>query len=169
MTPSQSVFHTEHLARLSRLNMRAPEAGPLIVKAKPIALPVVAGKQLYRVPLPEKERRDWLYVSSKRFGDPTVEQIQDIVAIKFGMTRKQLLAKRRAREYARPRQIAIYLAMKLATTLSLAEIARRFDMDRKTVWHGRRKIESLCKYDDKIRATVAELEAVLSRELRGAA
>ena len=90
-------------------------------------------------------------------------------AISFWRPRKKLVliilkgSPRRAREVARPRQIAMYLAKQL-TQRSLPEIGRRFGgRDHTTVIHAVRRIEEL-------RAADAELDAdvrLLMRQLEG--
>jgi chromosomal replication initiator protein len=70
---------------------------------------------------------------------------------------------RRAREVARPRQIAMYLAKQL-TQRSLPEIGRRFGgRDHTTVIHAVRTIEALRVKDAEIDADVR----LLLRQLEG--
>lgn len=97
-------------------------------------------------------------------GGPTVERIQEAVAQKFGMTREVLLSSSRIRERVRPRQIAMYLALQLVPSLTLADMARSFGADRKTAWHGMRKIKELRAIDAEINNAVTELEAALRQE-----
>jgi len=70
---------------------------------------------------------------------------------------------RRAREVARPRQIAMYLAKQL-TPRSLPEIGRRFGgRDHTTVIHAVRQIEKLrmadAELDADVRLLLRQLEA----------
>ena len=70
---------------------------------------------------------------------------------------------RRARQVARPRQVAMYLAKQL-TARSLPEIGRKFGgRDHTTVMHAVRKIEELSNDD----ASFAQDVEVLRRALTG--
>jgi chromosomal replication initiator protein len=72
-----------------------------------------------------------------------------------------LLSERRAREVARPRQIAMYLAKKM-TPRSLPEIGRRFGKrDHTTVMHAVKKVEQLRAEDREIDSDVATLARLL--------
>ena len=73
-----------------------------------------------------------------------------------------MVSARRAREVARPRQIAMYLAKQL-TPRSLPEIGRRFGgRDHTTVIHAVRQIERLrgedSEIDNDVRALIRVLE-----------
>ena len=93
----------------------------------------------------------------------TIDEIQRRVADHFRIKQAEMSSARRAREVARPRQVAMYLAKQL-TPRSLPEIGRRFGgRDHTTVIHAVRQIE-------KLRQTDAELDAdvrLLIRQLEG--
>lgn len=93
----------------------------------------------------------------------TIDEIQRRVCDHFRIRQAEMSSARRAREVARPRQIAMYLAKQL-TPRSLPEIGRRFGgRDHTTVIHAVRQIE-------KLRALDAELDAdvrLLMRQLEG--
>ncbi|MFV0626000.1 MAG: chromosomal replication initiator protein DnaA [Alphaproteobacteria bacterium] len=72
----------------------------------------------------------------------TIDEIQRKVAEHFNISVKEMQSARRARNVARPRQIAMYLAKQL-TSRSLPEIGRKFDRDHTTVMHAVRKVEEL--------------------------
>jgi chromosomal replication initiator protein len=72
-------------------------------------------------------------------GQPTLEAIQEAVCVVHGLTRADLLSRRRSAPVARARQQAMYLAREL-TPLSLAEVARAFDRDHTTVLHATRAV-----------------------------
>lgn len=76
----------------------------------------------------------------------TVKRIQDIVSSFYHITPHEMTSARRAKEVARPRQVAMYLAREL-TPKSLPDIGRLFNRDHTTVLHGVRKIESLMAQD----------------------
>ena len=101
---------------------------------------------------------DQLRASQRRV---TIDEIQRRVCEHYRIRQSEMGSARRAREVARPRQVAMYLAKQL-TQRSLPEIGRRFGgRDHTTVIHAVRKIEEL-------RAADAELDAdvrLLMRQL----
>lgn len=91
----------------------------------------------------------------------TIDEIQKRVADHFKIRNAEMVSARRAREVARPRQIAMYLAKQL-TPRSLPEIGRRFGgRDHTTVIHACRQIEKLRAADSEIDADVRTLMRVL--------
>jgi len=87
----------------------------------------------------------------------TIDEIQRKTADYYGLKLADLLSPRRAREVARPRQVAMYLAKKL-TPRSLPEIGRRFGgRDHTTVMHGVKRIEELRVADTELNSDVAKL------------
>ena len=91
----------------------------------------------------------------------TIDEIQRKVADYYGLKVADLLSERRAREVARPRQIAMYLAKKM-TPRSLPEIGRRFGKrDHTTVMHAVKKVEQLRAEDREIDSDVATLARLL--------
>ena len=93
----------------------------------------------------------------------TIDEIQRKVSDHYRIRQAEMGSARRAREVARPRQVAMYLAKQL-TPRSLPEIGRRFGgRDHTTVIHAVKQIERL-------RAIDAELDAdvrLLIRQLEG--
>ncbi|WP_420860252.1 chromosomal replication initiator protein DnaA [Marivivens marinus] len=80
----------------------------------------------------------------------TVEEIQRKVSEHFNIRLSDMIGPKRLRTYARPRQIAMYLAKQL-TSRSLPEIGRRFGgRDHTTVMHGVKRIEELSMKDSQI-------------------
>ncbi|MBC7519926.1 MAG: chromosomal replication initiator protein DnaA [Sandarakinorhabdus sp.] len=91
----------------------------------------------------------------------TIDEIQRKVAEYYALKMADLLSARRAREVARPRQVAMYLAKKL-TPRSLPEIGRRFGgRDHTTVMHAVKRIEELRAADREIDADVTRLMRLL--------
>jgi chromosomal replication initiator protein len=87
----------------------------------------------------------------------TIDEIQRKTAEHYGLKMTELLSQRRAREVARPRQVAMYLAKKL-TPRSLPEIGRRFGgRDHTTVMHAVKRIEELRRVDPEIASDVGQL------------
>ena len=86
----------------------------------------------------------------------TIDEIQKKVAEYFSISVKEMQSSRRARNVARPRQIAMYLAKQL-TSRSLPEIGRKFDRDHTTVMHAVRKVEELIVEDTSLAESVDAL------------
>ena len=77
----------------------------------------------------------------------TIEEIQKRVAAHFNIRLGDMYSARRARNVARPRQVAMYLAKQL-TSRSLPEIGRKFGgRDHTTVMHGVKRVEQLRETD----------------------
>ena len=93
----------------------------------------------------------------------TIDEIQRKVAEHFNLRLSDMHSSRRARNVARPRQIAMYLAKQL-TSRSLPEIGRKFGgRDHTTVMHAVRKVEELIDGD----AQIAQDTDVIRRALTG--
>lgn len=87
---------------------------------------------------------DLLRASERRI---TIDEIQRKVAEHYGIRMADMHSARRARNVARPRQVAMYLCKRL-TRRSLPEIGRKFGgRDHTTVMHAVRKIEELMGED----------------------
>jgi chromosomal replication initiator protein len=103
--------------------------------------------------------RDVLAVHDRQV---TLENIQKVVAAHYQLRVTDLLSKRRTRNIARPRQMAMFLAKSL-TQHSLPEIGEAFGgRDHTTVLHACRKIDSLCETDARLREDQAKLLRVLA-------
>lgn len=91
----------------------------------------------------------------------TIEEIQKKVAEHYNIRLTDMSSARRARNVARPRQVAMYLAKQL-TQRSLPEIGRRFgNRDHTTVMHAVSRVGQLMEVD----ATFAEDVELLRRML----
>jgi chromosomal replication initiator protein len=87
----------------------------------------------------------------------TIDEIQKRVSEHYKIRQAEMVSARRAREVARPRQVAMYLAKQL-TPRSLPEIGRKFGgRDHTTVIHAVRQIERLRGCDSDIDADVLSL------------
>ena len=93
----------------------------------------------------------------------TIDEIQRKVAEHYNLRLTDMHSARRARNVARPRQVAMYLS-KLLTARSLPEIGRKFGgRDHTTVMHAIRKVEELIGDD----AQIAQDVEVVRRALTG--
>jgi chromosomal replication initiator protein len=101
---------------------------------------------------------DLLRSSERRI---TIDEIQKKVAEHFNIRVSDMHSARRARQVARPRQVAMYLAKQL-TPRSLPEIGRKFGgRDHTTVIHAVRKIEELSAFDATFKEDVELLRRLL--------
>lgn len=92
----------------------------------------------------------------------SIENIQKTVADYFSIRVADLKSKRRNRQIARPRQIAMALAKEL-TSMSLPDIGDAFGgRDHTTVIHACKKVDELTRTDSKIKDDYASLQKILS-------
>lgn len=92
----------------------------------------------------------------------TIDEIQRKVAEHYTIRLTDMHSARRARNVARPRQVAMYLAKQL-TSRSLPEIGRKFGgRDHTTVMHAVRKIEELIGGDPSFAQDVEILRRALT-------
>ncbi len=93
----------------------------------------------------------------------TVETIQKVVSEYFGMKAQELRTKKRTKEVANARQIAMYIA-KQHTQLSLSEIGRCFGgKDHATVIYACKQIEDRRSRDENLNKTIENI----NKKLRG--
>jgi chromosomal replication initiator protein len=106
----------------------------------------------------QQELQDILRSSDRKI---TIEEIQKKVARHFNVRHTDMISTCRARNIARPRQIAMYLTKEL-TTRSLPEIGKKFGgRDHTTVLHAVKKIATMREQD----STIFEDIEMLRREL----
>jgi len=92
---------------------------------------------------------------------PSVGDIQREVAAFFRIPAAEMVSQRRARDVARPRQVAMYLAKRL-TPKSLPNIGKLFgNRDHTTVIHAVLTVERLIGEDAKFARKVRTLEGRL--------
>lgn len=88
---------------------------------------------------------------------PKIERIIRAVSTAYGLSKEDILSRRRTKNIVLPRQIAMYVA-KQTTLHSLPEIGRRFGgRDHTTVLHAVRKIERLIPKDTDVEYRVTRL------------
>ncbi len=91
----------------------------------------------------------------------SIDNIQKTVADFYGIRVSDLKSKRRNRQIARPRQVAMALAKEL-TSLSLPDIGDAFGgRDHTTVIHACKKVAELIKTDPKIKDEYSTLQKIL--------
>lgn len=117
-------------------------------------------KQMITLESTQDVLQDLLRAHDRRI---TIDEIQRKVAEHYNLRMSDMHSARRARNVARPRQIAMYLS-KILTARSLPEIGRKFGgRDHTTVMHAIRKIEELMGDD----AQIAQDVEVVRRALTG--
>lgn len=110
---------------------------------------LVAISSLRGIPISKELARDAIrnIASEDEPGVVTIEQIQKTVATAYKLSVEQLVSKNNSRQFAFPRQIAMYLCKKL-TKHSYPEIGRAFGgKHHTTVIHSVEKIQSLTSAD----------------------
>ncbi|MEO0500269.1 MAG: chromosomal replication initiator protein DnaA [Pseudomonadota bacterium] len=91
----------------------------------------------------------------------TVDRIQRMTAEFFNIKLADMMSARRARDIARPRQVAMYLSKRL-TPRSFPDIGRRFGgRDHTTVMHAVKRIETLRAGDGELSADIDRLERMI--------
>ena len=120
---------------------------------------VNAQSMLMKVPITVELAQDALsqFVKAHDVRRITPELIIRTVAQQYGVSEEDMTSKRRSREVALPRQIAMYLTREL-TPLSTTNIGAAFGgRDHTTVMHGCEKIADTVKSDSAFRRRVEEL------------
>ncbi len=116
-------------------------------------------KQLITLESTQDVLQDLLRAHDRRI---TIDEIQRKVAEHYNIRLQDMHSARRARQVARPRQVAMYLAKQL-TARSLPEIGRKFGgRDHTTVMHAVRKIEELMVDDTQIAQDVEIIRRALT-------
>jgi chromosomal replication initiation ATPase DnaA len=93
-----------------------------------------------------------------------LRDIQLAVCKECGITMPELLGSRRARHIARPRQIGMYLGLRMARA-STTRIGARFgERDHTTVIHARKKIESILNNPEHVEHREVMLTVVRCKE-----
>jgi len=124
-----------------------------------VAYALLTGREI-DMAFTEETLADLLRANQRRI---TIDEIQRRVSDHYRIRQAEMSSARRAREVARPRQVAMYLAKQL-TPRSLPEIGRRFGgRDHTTVIHAVRQIEKLRQSDAELDADVR----LLMRQLEG--
>jgi len=141
------------IAKNIRSNMRELE-GAL---KKVLAFARFTGREI-ALELAKEALRDILNVASRQI---SVDGIQKTVAEYFKLKISDMHSKKRSRNIARPRQVAMSLAKDL-TPMSLPEIGEAFgNRDHTTVLHACRTISTLRKKDSTLNRDYLVLEQVL--------
>jgi len=98
-----------------------------------------------------------------RSSQVTVESVQQVIAAQFAVKLADLKSPKRTRSLAFARQVAMYLARKLAGA-SLPAIGEKFGRDHSTVIHAIQVIEKRCDDDPGFHSTLEGLERLIESQ-----
>ena len=128
---------------------------------------VLAHASLMAKPLSSELIAEVIPRSSRSAQATSVEEIQQQVAERFGISRAELIGTSRAATPLRARQVAIYLTREL-TELSLPQIGRLYGgRDHTTVLNSLRRIEAGLAEDEALTERIAELRAAIHNPAAG--
>ena len=119
--------------------------------------------ELMNIPITLDAARDSLQqlVKTQDARRITPELIAQVICEQYGVSNEDMLSKKRSRDIALPRQIAIYLCREM-TQLSTTNIGVAFGgRDHTTVMHGCDKIAEKIKADFSFRKRIEELQAMI--------
>jgi len=126
---------------------------------------LVAISSLRGIPISKELAKDAIrnIASEEEPGVVTIEQIQKTVAAAYKLSVEQLVSKNNSRQFAFPRQIAMYLCKKL-TKHSYPEIGRAFGgKHHTTVIHSVEKIQSLTSADTSFQRLLLDMSEGLQK------
>ena len=86
----------------------------------------------------------------------TIEEVQNCVARKYGVTMSQILSPERTQSIVTPRQMAMYISRKF-TMYGLTEIAQHFDKSHATIIHGVKTITKRLDVEPDLKHTLEEI------------
>jgi chromosomal replication initiator protein len=128
---------------------------------------VIAHASLLAKPLSSELIAEVIPRSSRSAQATSIEEIQQQVAERFGISRAELIGTSRAATPLRARQVAIYLTREM-TDLSLPQIGRLYGgRDHSTVLNSLRRIEASLGEDEKLTERVAELRTAIHSPTAG--
>jgi len=116
---------------------------------------VLAGKPVDKAAV---EKAIQLQLGGTSSRPPKIDTIKDITAKAYGVTKQDLESACRKRQYAQPRQYAMYLSRHL-TKCSYPQIGRMFgDRDHTTVLFAYRKVSGIVKANEAMAEELRQLE-----------
>jgi chromosomal replication initiator protein len=91
----------------------------------------------------------------------SVKYVQTIVAEQFGLTRAQLLGRRRLPRFVLARHIAMLLCLEMLPGASLPQVGRWFRRDHTTVLHARETMRRRIAVDPEFAKRVEDLRQLI--------
>jgi chromosomal replication initiator protein len=126
---------------------------------------VLAGKPLDRAAV---EKSIQLQMGGAPSKAPRIDTIKDVTARAYGVTKAELESPCRKRQYALPRQYAMYLSRQM-TKCSYPQIGRMFgDRDHTTVLFAYRKIAAMVASNESMAEELRQLEQRIMADPRNA-
>ena len=95
----------------------------------------------------------------------TIEEVQNCICRKYGVTLSQILSPERTQSIVTPRQLAMYISRKF-TTRSLPEIAKKFDKSHATIIHGVKNISKRLDVEPELKESLEEILADLGCSMK---
>jgi chromosomal replication initiator protein len=86
----------------------------------------------------------------------TIEEVQNCVCRKYGVTIAQILSPERTQSIVTPRQLAMFISRKF-TIGGLQEIAKKFDKSHATIIHGVKNISKRLDVEPDLKLTLEEI------------
>ena len=109
-----------------------------------------------------------LQTTENLYSPPSAELIVEVVCEYYKLKDSDLLSNNREKQYAYPRQMAMYLLREVAN-ISLVEIGRSLgNRDHSTVHHGWRKMDKGQVIDEEIKRDVSNLKELINRKRKTA-
>ncbi len=128
---------------------------------------VIAHASLLAKPLSSELIAEVIPRSSRSAQATSVEEIQQQVAERFGISRAELIGSSRAATPLRARQVAMFLTREL-TDLSLPQIGRLYGgRDHSTVLNSLRRVEAGIDEDPALGEKVAEIRTAIHNPTAG--
>jgi chromosomal replication initiator protein len=128
---------------------------------------VIAHASLLAKPLSSELIAEVIPRTARSAQATSVEEIQQQVAERFGISRAELIGSSRAATPLRARQVAIYLTREM-TDLSLPQIGRLYGgRDHTTVLNSLRRVEASLGEDEALGQKVAELRTAIHNPTAG--
>lgn len=122
---------------------------------------IIRGERHRFIPHNGKSRKKAIELPTSKIAHRPTLQIQELVALSYGIHPKCMTARDRDRSFAWPRQVAMYLTREL-TKRSLPSIGKAFGKrHHTTILHGIRAVEQRIKANPDYEADVSALRRVL--------
>lgn len=94
---------------------------------------------------------------------PSIDEIKRLVCATYNVTSAELHSRVRTSTFVWPRQVAVYLALRLLDGISLTQVGRHFgDFDHTTILHARKKLAALRLAEPAVDAKLLLLEEQLT-------
>jgi hypothetical protein len=148
-TPTQQRLAREHAERIKRWQWSEPLPSPPKFRAVPTLRPK---------PILPDPFEQWLIECPTML---SASLIQRIVAEDFGMTRAQLVGRKRVANCVLARHIAMALSLQMLRNGSLMQVGRWFNRDHTTVLHARERIKEKIARDPSFAKKIEDLRATI--------